>query len=335
MRRPTSLVVDTTLNDTSSTTSSPDASTTKLPISADSSAHTVSNVPQSPQPSQPSPPQPSIRLLFSLISRRHFFILVLPALLTSMFAGGVAPFMTLVVGQVFDALSKFPTTPNPSQADKQQLLHDVGMTAIELIALAIGALALSSLTSCLWIWTGERNLLAVRKEVYTSVTRKDMIWFDTKMGEENSVQTAEGDGPVGAGGLMAKFARDTDDVRMASSLASGMLVQYLTTTITCLIIAFVRSWSLSLVILSALPAMVLIQSLSQAFVGPNLNNERTHTATAATLVDHAVSAIATVKAFNAELTKQRPLVLYLTSCRLPLTSALPSGVSLVAWPNSL
>ena len=88
---------------------------------------------------------------------------------------------------------------------------------------------------------------------------------------------------------------------MASSLASGMLVQYLTTTITCLILAFIRSWSLTLVILSALPAMVLIQSLSQAFVGPNLNNERTHTATAATLVDHAVSAISTVKAFNAEL----------------------------------
>lgn len=210
MRRPTSLVVDTsptTLNDTSSTTSSPAASTTKLPISADSSTHTISNVSQSPQTPQPSPPQPSIPLLFSLISRRHFFILVLPALLTSMFAGAIAPFMTLVIGEVFDALSKFPTTPNPSQADKQQLLHDVGMTAVELIALAIGALALSSLTSCLWIWTGERNLLAVRKEVYANVTHKDMVWFDTKMGEENSVQTAEGDGPVGAGGLMAKFAR--------------------------------------------------------------------------------------------------------------------------------
>ena len=208
MRRPTSLVVDTTLDDTtSSTTSSPDASTTKFPVSADSSAHKVGNAPRSPQYSPPSPPEPSIRLLFSLISRRHFFILLLPALLSSIFAGGIAPFMTLVVGQVFDALSKFPVDPNPPEAAKKQLLHDVGMTAIELVALAIGALALSSLTSCLWIWTGERNLRAVRKEVYTAVTRKDMIWFDTKMGEENSVQTAEGDGPVGAGGLMAKFAR--------------------------------------------------------------------------------------------------------------------------------
>ena len=123
MRRPTSLVVDTTLDDTtSSTTSSPDASTTKFPVSADSSAHKVGNVPRSPQYSPPSPPEPSIRLLFSLISRRHFFILVLPALLSSIFAGGIAPFMTLVVGQVFDALSKFPVDPSrrtPSIAEVQ------------------------------------------------------------------------------------------------------------------------------------------------------------------------------------------------------------------------
>jgi ATP-binding cassette subfamily B (MDR/TAP) protein 1 len=40
------------------------------------------------------------------------------------------------------------------------------------------------------------------------VTRKDMTWFDTKMGAEGSVQATEGDqGPVGAGGMMTKFTR--------------------------------------------------------------------------------------------------------------------------------
>ena len=42
---------------------------------------------------------------------------------------------------------------------------------------AAGALALSSITSSLWIWTGERNLRAVRKKVYAAVTQKDMVWF--------------------------------------------------------------------------------------------------------------------------------------------------------------
>ncbi len=48
--------------------------------------------------------------------------------------------MTLVIGKVFDSFANFPLTPNPPESAKHQLLHDVGMTAIELIGLAIGTL---------------------------------------------------------------------------------------------------------------------------------------------------------------------------------------------------
>ena len=267
-----------------------------------------------------TPPTPSIRLLFSLLSRRDVLLLVLPAVLSSVIGGGVAPFMTYVVGQVFNSFAQFPLTSNPSQDAKSALLHDVGLSALELVGLAAAALSLSSLTSCLWIWTGERNTMLLRKKVYSSVTSKDMIWFDTKMGAEDSVQSTEGDGPVGAGGLMAKFARcalcvnpflcshvlmmpahfrETEEVRMASSLACGMVLQHLTTTVACLILGFDRSWALTLVILSAVPVLMIIQGVSQGVAGPLLTIERAQTATAATLVDRAVAAIATVKAFNA------------------------------------
>lgn len=246
-----------------------------------------------------TPPTPSIRLLFSLLSRRDVLLLVLPAVLSSVIGGGVAPFMTYVVGQVFNSFAQFPLTSNPPQDAKSALLHDVGLSALELVGLAAAALSLSSLTSCLWIWTGERNTMLLRKKVYSSVTSKDMIWFDTKMGAEDSVQSTEGDGPVGAGGLMAKFARETEEVRMASSLACGMVLQHLTTTVACLILGFDRSWALTLVILSAVPVLMIIQGVSQGVAGPLLTIERAQTATAATLVDRAVAAIATVKAFNA------------------------------------
>ena len=87
---------------------------------------------------------------------------------------------------------------------------------------------------------------------------------------------------------------------MASSLAMGMVVQYTTTFLTSLVLAFVWSWSLTLVILSAVPLLMIIQTLSQGFAGPRLAAERVHIASAATLVDRAITAIATVKAFNAE-----------------------------------
>ena len=75
-----------------------------------------------------------------------------------------------------------------------------------------------------------------------------------------------------------------------------MLLQYLTTCITCLVLAFTHSWSLTLVILSAVPLLTLVQALSQSLASPS---ERFETATAATLVDRALASIATVKAFNA------------------------------------
>ncbi len=103
--------------------------------------------------------------------------------------------MTYVIGQAFDAFARFPRTTNPPQAAKDDLLHSVGLAAIELLALALGSLALGTITSSLWIWTGERNAVALRRTLYRSMSKKDMVWFDTHLSEQD------------AGGLMAKFTR--------------------------------------------------------------------------------------------------------------------------------
>lgn len=69
---------------------------------------------------------------------------------------------------------------------------------------------------------------------------------------------------------------------------------HLTTCIACLVLAFLRSWALTLVILSAVPLLMFIQALSQRFASPLLTHEQT--GISATIIDHA---IATIKAFNA------------------------------------
>ncbi|KAF9528280.1 P-loop containing nucleoside triphosphate hydrolase protein [Crepidotus variabilis] len=246
-------------------------------------------------PTSPLTPSvaPTIRLLFSFISRRHVLCLILPAVFVSIIAGAIAPFMTQVIGQAFDAFARFAAIQQPSQVVKDTLLRNVGIAGLTLIGLAFGSFALSSLTSCLWIWIGETNVLALRRALYVAVTNKNLAWFDTQLGSSDDETS------VGAAGLMAKFSSETDEIRMATSLASGMLIQYLTTSITCLVLAFVRSWQLTLVILSALPLLVLVQGFSQAFARPLLDYERQQTATVATIIERAASAIATVKAFNA------------------------------------
>lgn len=258
------------------------------------------------------PPKPSIRLLFSFCTRRDILTLLLPAIGTSILAGGMAPFMTQVVGQAFDAFAQFPLTPHPPQQAKQDLLRNVSFASAELVALAAGQLAFSSVMSGLWIWMGERNVMRLRKRVYETVTAKSMTWYDLKLGGDTD--STQGD-KVGAGGLMAKFTRsahfscqlfltdtsisETDDVRTASALTAGMIIQHLVTLITCLVLAFVRSWSLTLVILSTVPLVIFVQAIAQQYGMPLYERERAGTAKAGTLLERAMSSISTVKAFNA------------------------------------
>ncbi|CAK5278216.1 unnamed protein product [Mycena citricolor] len=267
-------------------------------------------------------------LFFSFLSPAQRLALLLPAIALSILAGGVAPLMTVVVGRAFDAFSKFSATSGSSQSNTiadafdthanattpvatppDVLVHHMSLVALQLLALGFGSFAMSSLTSFLWITTGEHTVLAVRKRVYASIASKSMVWFDTRCSEENGQSKgADSDGPVGAGGLMAQFSKETDEVR-ESSLAIGRMIEYATTCSICLILALLRSVSLTLVVLSAVPALVIIQAVSQRFSAPLLAIERQQTAVAATLVDRAISptGIHTVKAFDAAAHEQKAL----------------------------
>ncbi|EJD51851.1 P-loop containing nucleoside triphosphate hydrolase protein [Auricularia subglabra TFB-10046 SS5] len=260
-----------------------------------------SPAPPTPLPTLPyAPPQPSIRLLYSFLTRRDLLACIFPAVVASVAAGGVAPFMTVVIGQAFQVFSQFPSASEASEQDKRDLLHGVGVASLELLLLAVGSFALTATMSALWIWSGERNVMRIRKRVYEAVTTREMVWFDTKLGgdDPDAAIDAPSEEHLGPAGLMAKFAKDTDDVRAASSLAMGQLVQFLVTFITALILAFKASWSLTLVILATVPVTVLIQGLSQAFSGPLLERERTSFSAAGNVISRAVASIATVKAFN-------------------------------------
>ncbi|KIJ29925.1 hypothetical protein M422DRAFT_53957 [Sphaerobolus stellatus SS14] len=247
------------------------------------------------QPQEYTPPKPSIPLLYRFCNRRDVTFLVGPAVVTSMLAGGMAPFMTQVIGQAFDGFAAWANSPSSEADRKSELLHTVGLASIELIALAIGQLAFSSIMSSLWIWVGERNVMRLRKKVYDTVTKKSMTWYDLTLGGDSE----EGQEKTGAGGLMAKFSRETDDVRNASSLTAGMVIQHLVTLITCMVLAFIRSWALTLVILSTVPLVIVVQGVAQRYGMPIYEREREGTAKAGSILERAVSNIATVKAFNA------------------------------------
>jgi ATP-binding cassette subfamily B (MDR/TAP) protein 1 len=109
--------------------------------------------------------------------------------------------MAIFVGQAFDTFARFPLTPNPPPEARADLLHGIGLVALYLGAIAAGVFFLSGALSAFWTWFGERTVMRLRRLVYTAVASREMEWFDLGAGAD------QGEENVGAGGLMAKFAR--------------------------------------------------------------------------------------------------------------------------------
>lgn len=156
-----------------------------------------------------TPLKPSFRLLYKYCSSREL-ALAFPAIFVSLAAGGMAPYMSQVVGDSFNAFAFFPLDIRTATQDqKDDLRQKTKISALSLMAMGIGFIILHTLMCGLWVWIGERNVRAIRREVYSKVGARAIEWFDLGMGVDNGGEEVGEDkeGGVGAAGLMSKFNR--------------------------------------------------------------------------------------------------------------------------------
>ncbi|GMK57918.1 hypothetical protein CspeluHIS016_0407520 [Cutaneotrichosporon spelunceum] len=248
------------------------------------------------RPPPPPPIQPSFRQLYSIIPLGLRLGYLIPALLASLIAAGVQPFVATVIGDTFGALAAFPPHQIATHEQKVKLLRVVGKASLELAG-AGGLYALCEYGVMVgWTHYGETSTAYLRRQVYDGVRSKPMAWYDTGMGMEE----AAGGDTVGSGGLMGKFARETDDVRIGSSLTTGLVVQNMASFAACFILGLVKLPTLALVTLSSLPFLAAVNALTERAVNKSQMAERRAFAEAATTAERTAAAIATVKAYNAQ-----------------------------------
>ena len=80
----------------------------------------------------------------------------------------------------------------------------------------------------------------------------------------------------------------------------GMMIQHSCAILATVIIAFVRSAALAGVILSTIPVAIIVQGISQTLGSKFYQRQSLLTSTASTTIDRALTAISTVKVFNAQ-----------------------------------
>ncbi|KAL7422237.1 ATP-dependent permease [Cryptotrichosporon argae] len=246
----------------------------------------------------PTPVKPSFRRLFTLAPVRHRILYLLPAVVFSLLCGAVPPYMTLVIGSAFSAFEAYPLdTLTATAADKHTLMSSVSSTSLKLTVAGILALVFNYLKGVAWYRFSEVTTACLREIIFEGVQGKPMEWYDTGMGMG---EDAVGKDSVGAGGLMARFTRESDEVRLATSLACGVTVQYIFSFLVCFGLSMYKQPVLAVVTLSSVPIIMVINIAAQVFGEPRYRVERRAFAEASTNVERATAAIATVKAHNAQ-----------------------------------
>ena len=172
--------------------------------SGPSKANEVTLAPAPTTPSADETVPPTFRGLLAFHTPRDYVVYLFPAIVFSMVACLVQPYMSKTIGDAFDAFARYPLDGGVATAeDRAALQHGIKVTTIKLAATGGAAVVLNYIKGVLWARHAENVTHRLRHAVYKGVQCKGMEWYDLGMGMK--VEGEEDN--VGAGGLMGKFTR--------------------------------------------------------------------------------------------------------------------------------
>ncbi|TQD70680.1 hypothetical protein C1H46_043775, partial [Malus baccata] len=157
--------------------------------------------------------------------------------------------------------------------------------ALKYVYLAVGAGAAAFLQMSCWMITGERQAARIRGLYLKTILRQDVGFFD------NETNTGE---------IIGRMSGDTVLIQEAMGEKVGSFIQLIATFIGSFIIAFVKGWLLTLVMLSSIPLLVFSGAMMGIVISKLASRGQTAYSLASTVVDQTVGSIRTVVSFTGE-----------------------------------
>ncbi|EMS46445.1 ABC transporter B family member 4 [Triticum urartu] len=184
--------------------------------------------------------------------------------------------MTVIFGDMIDAFGG---------ATGDNVLHRVNKAVLNFVYLGIGTAVVSFLQVACWTITGERQATRVRSLYLKSVLRQDISFFDVEMT---------------TGLIVSRMSGDTVLVQDAIGEKVGKFLQLVATFIGGFVVAFVKGWLLSLVMLACIPPVVIAGGAVAKVLSTISSKGQASYSDAANVVEQTIGAIKTVASFNGE-----------------------------------
>ncbi|CAB4306736.1 unnamed protein product [Prunus armeniaca] len=186
------------------------------------------------------------------------------------------PVMALVFGNL---INTFGAT------DPADIVPMVSKVSLKFVYLAIGTGIAAFIQVACWMVTGERQAARIRGLYLKTILRQDIAFFDTE---------------TNTGEIIGRMSGDTILIQDAMGEKVGKFIQLLSTFIGGFVIASVRGWQLTLVLLSCIPAIVLAGGAMSMIVSKMSTRGQCAYAEAGNVVEQTVGSIRTVASFTGE-----------------------------------
>ncbi|KAH7842842.1 hypothetical protein Vadar_009709 [Vaccinium darrowii] len=187
------------------------------------------------------------------------------------------PLMTILLG---DVINSFGQTQN-----NKDVVHVVSKVSLKLIYLGLGAGVAAFLQVSCWMVTGERQAARIRGLYLKNIIRQDIGFFDKE---------------TSTGEVVGRMSGDTVLIQDAMGEKVGKVIQLVSTFLGGFVIAFIKGWLLTLVLLSSIPILVIAGGATSIFISKVASSGQNAYAKAATVVEQTIGSIRTVASFTGE-----------------------------------
>lgn len=205
------------------------------------------------------------------------YILMIAGTIGAIGNGACMPLMTILFG---DLINSFGQNQN-----NNDVVHVVSKVSLKFVYLGVGAGLAAFFQVAMWMVTGERQAARIRNLYLKTILRQDVSFFDKE---------------TNTGEVVGRMSGDTVLIQDAMGEKVGKFTQLLATFVGGFVIAFVKGWLLTLVMLTSIPPLVISGSIMSVLISKMATRGQSAYAKAANVVEQTIGSIRTVASFTGE-----------------------------------
>lgn len=253
-----------------------------------------------------APSLASVKPFFGFISLLFYadptwfdkFLVVL-GFISSIAAGVPFPLVGIVFGQLVDNLNAVTCDNDSDAPPAEDMSSSINQKILLMVYIAIAIFALTYIHIVCWNLSSQRLAQRLRERYLKGLLRQDIAFFDT----------------LQAGDVSSRLNGDIQAIESGTSQKVGVFLTCVSFCVTSYVIAFIKDAKLAGMLISLIPAFLLMSVIGGHYVQKYATLSTNHFSSASTIASESLNHVGLVHALGAQRRLEEKFASYLTGAK--------------------